>query len=40
MHLYTCTKLVVLRDRRRVAELTGDRISSDEVMKAIAGGAA
>ena len=36
----TCTKLIVLRDRRRVAELTGDRISSDEVMKAIAGGAA
>ena len=36
----TCTKLIVLRDRRRVAELTGDHISSDDVMKAIAGGAA
>ncbi len=36
----TCTKLVVLRDRRKVAELTGEDISSDSVMKAIAGGAA
>ena len=36
----TCTKLVVMRDRRKVAELTGPDISSDGVMKAIAGGAA
>lgn len=36
----TCTKLVVMRDRRKVAELTGADISSDGVMKAIAGGAA
>ena len=36
----TCTKLVVMRDRRKVAELTGSDISSDVVMKAIAGGAA
>lgn len=36
----TCTKLVVMRDRRKVAELTGGDISSDSVMKAIAGGAA
>ena len=36
----TCTKLFVMRDRRKVAELTGDEISSDNVMKAIAGGAA
>ena len=36
----TCTKLVVMRDRRKVAELTGSDISSDGVMKAIAGGAA
>lgn len=35
----TCTKLVVLRDRRKVAELTGDDISSAGVMQAIAGGA-
>lgn len=36
----TCTKLIVMRDRRKVAELTGSDISSDGVMKAIAGGAA
>ena len=36
----TCTKLVVMRDRRKVAELTGSDISSDGVMQAIAGGAA
>ncbi|MCR5758384.1 MAG: sugar ABC transporter ATP-binding protein [Selenomonas sp.] len=36
----TCTKLVVMRDRRKVAELTDGDISSDGVMKAIAGGAA
>jgi len=36
----TCTKLVVMRDRRKVAELTDADISSDGVMKAIAGGAA
>ena len=36
----TCTKLVVLRDRRKVAELTGDEVSADAVMRAIAGGAA
>ena len=35
----TCTKLIVLRDRRKVAELTGDDISSAGVMQAIAGGA-
>lgn len=36
----TCTKLIVMRDRRKVAELTDGDISSDSVMKAIAGGAA
>ncbi len=36
----TCTKLIVMRDRRKVAELEGDEIGSDNVMKAIAGGAA
>ena len=35
----TCTRLAVLRDRRKVAELTGDDINSDRVMAAIAGGA-
>jgi simple sugar transport system ATP-binding protein len=34
----TCTRLAVLRDRKKVAELTGDEISSDGVMTAIAGG--
>ncbi len=34
----TCTRLAVLRDRRKVAELTGDDINSDRVMAAIAGG--
>lgn len=34
-----CTRLAVLRDRRKVAELTGDDINSDRVMAAIAGGA-
>ena len=36
----TCTKLIVMRDRRKVAELENDEISSENVMKAIAGGAA
>ena len=36
----TCTKLIVMRDRRKVAELEGDDIDSEHVMKAIAGGAA
>ena len=34
----TCTRLAVLRDRRKVAELTGNDINSDRVMAAIAGG--
>jgi len=34
----TCTRLVVLRDRKKVAELTGGEINSDRVMAAIAGG--
>ena len=36
----TCTKLIVLRDRRKVAELENDEISSENVMRAIAGGEA
>ena len=36
----TCTKLIVLRDRRKVAELEKDEISSENVMRAIAGGEA
>ena len=34
----TCSKLIVIRDRRKVAELTGEQVSSDGVMQAIAGG--
>lgn len=34
----TCTRLAVLRDRKKVAELTGDEIYPDRVMTAIAGG--
>ena len=34
----TCTKLIVMNDRRKVAERTGDQVSSDNVMRAIAGG--
>ena len=35
----TCSKLMVMRDRRKVAELTGDEVNSENVMRAIAGGA-
>ena len=34
----TCSKLVVLRDRKKVAEIEGDEINSERVMQAIAGG--
>ena len=34
----TCSKLIVLRDRNKVAEIEGDAISSENVMRAIAGG--
>lgn len=34
----TCSKLVVLRDRKKVAELEGKDINSERVMQAIAGG--
>ena len=36
----TCTKLVVMKDRRKVAELMDDEVNSENVMKAIAGGEA
>lgn len=35
----TCSKLIVMKDRQKVAELTGDEVSSDSVMMSIAGGA-
>ena len=34
----TCSKLIVLRDRNKVAEIEGNVISSENVMRAIAGG--
>ncbi len=34
----TCTKITVIRDRKKVAEIEGDDISSENIMKAIAGG--
>lgn len=34
----TCTRLAVLRDRKKVAELSGNDINSDRIMAAIAGG--
>jgi simple sugar transport system ATP-binding protein len=36
----TCTRLAVLRDRRKIAELTGDKVNSDYIMETIAGGVA
>ena len=36
----TCTKLVVMKDRRKMAELMDDEVNSENVMKAIAGGEA
>lgn len=34
----TCSKLIVMRDRKKVAEIEGNTITSAEVMAAIAGG--
>lgn len=34
----TCSKLIVLRDRKKVAEVEGSAINSENVMQAIAGG--
>jgi len=34
----TCSKLLVLRDRKKVAEIEGEDINSERVMQAIAGG--
>ena len=34
----TCSKLIVMRDRKKVAELTGEQVSADGGMQAIAGG--
>lgn len=34
----TCTKITVIRDRKKVAEIEGDKVTSENIMKAIAGG--
>lgn len=36
--LRTCSRLIVMRDRAIVGELTGDEITQDNVMRTIAGG--
>ena len=37
--LRTCSRLIVMRDRRIVGELTGGELTQDNVMRTIAGGA-
>lgn len=36
--LRTCSRLIVMRDRNIVGELTGDQLTQDSVMRTIAGG--
>ena len=36
--LRTCSRLIVMRDRKVVGELTGDELTQAHVMKTIAGG--
>ena len=36
--LRTCSRLIVMRDRKMVGELTGDELTQDRVMMTIAGG--
>ncbi len=36
--LRTCSRLIVMRDRRVVGELTGDDLNQNKVMGTIAGG--
>ncbi len=36
--LRTCSRMGVMRDGKKVGELTGDDLSQEGVMKAIAGG--
>ena len=36
--LRTCSRLIVMRDRRIVGELSGDQLTQAQVMKTIAGG--
>lgn len=36
--LRTCSRLIVMRDRKIVGELTGDDLRQDKIMATIAGG--
>ena len=36
--LRTCSRLIVMRDRKQVGELTGSDLSQSKVMDTIAGG--
>ena len=36
--LHTCSRLIVMRDRRVVGELSGDELNQDKIMETIAGG--
>ena len=36
--LRTCSRMIILRDGFKVGELTGDELSQEGIMKAIAGG--
>ncbi len=36
--LRTCSRLIVMRDRNIVGELTGDELTQERVMRTIAGG--
>ena len=36
--LRTCSRLIVMRDRNIVGELTGDQLNQNQIMKTIAGG--
>ncbi|MCD7760541.1 MAG: sugar ABC transporter ATP-binding protein [Clostridiales bacterium] len=38
--LHTCSRLVVMRDRKMVGELTGEDLTQNKIMSTIAGGAA
>ena len=36
--LRTCTRMGVMRDRKKVGEVAGDELTQENIMKAIAGG--
>ena len=36
--LRTCSRMAILRDGKKVGELSGDELSQEGIMKAIAGG--